>query len=160
MNGGRSVCMMYGQTGSGKTYTMNGMQQCVANDLFLEPEGSIDFKIAVSVVEITGRKCWDLLDAHKEVKVLEDNEGNIHLSNANVVPVESCEELFFSIDAANAERKTHATGVNDVSSRSHCVTNIYLLDPATSAAAPEKLKDVYGCITLVDLAGSERKEDQ
>lgn len=58
MDGGKAVCMMYGQTGSGKTYTMGGLFQYIAEDLFLEAVGSVDFSVSVSAIEIAGAKCF------------------------------------------------------------------------------------------------------
>lgn len=58
MEGGKSVCMMYGQTGSGKTYTMGGLFQYIAEDLFLEAVGDVDFSVSVAAVEIAGSKCF------------------------------------------------------------------------------------------------------
>ena len=58
MEGGKSVCMMYGQTGSGKTYTMGGMLHNIAEDLFQEAVGTIDFSVSVRAVEITGSNCF------------------------------------------------------------------------------------------------------
>lgn len=58
MEGGKAVCMMYGQTGSGKTYTMGGLFQYIAEDLFTEAVGSVDFSVSVSAVEIAGSKCF------------------------------------------------------------------------------------------------------
>jgi kinesin family protein 2/24 len=58
MDGGKAVCMMYGQTGSGKMYTMGGLFQYIAEDLFLEAVGSVDFSVSVSAIEIAGAKCF------------------------------------------------------------------------------------------------------
>lgn len=58
MEGGKSVCMMYGQTGSGKTYTMGGLFQYIAEDLFLEAVGDVVFSVSVAAVEIAGSKCF------------------------------------------------------------------------------------------------------
>lgn len=63
MGGGKSVCMMYGQTGSGKTYTMSGLFQFVANDLFMEIVRDVDFVVSVSAVEIAGSKCYGTVNA-------------------------------------------------------------------------------------------------
>lgn len=58
MDGGKSVCMMYGQTGTGKTYTMGGLFQFIAEDLFTELVGNVDFSLSVSAIEIIGSKCF------------------------------------------------------------------------------------------------------
>src|SRR5690349_13743258 len=58
MDGGKAVCMMYGQTGSGKTYTMGGLFEFIAEDLFTEAVGSVDFSVSVAAIEIAGAKCF------------------------------------------------------------------------------------------------------
>lgn len=58
MGGGKAVCMMYGQTGSGKTHTMGGFFQYIAEDLFTEAVGDVDFSVSVAAIEIAGAKCF------------------------------------------------------------------------------------------------------
>jgi hypothetical protein len=55
------------------------------------------------------------------------------------------------VEEGNRERTTHATEVNDESSRSHAICQIMLRDSQT--------KRMYGKLSLIDLAGSERGAD-
>ena len=73
---GRATVFAYGQTGSGKTYTMQGIQELVARDLFASID---DEQVSVSVAffEIYGGYIQDLLNERNKLKVLEDGKGEI-----------------------------------------------------------------------------------
>ena len=66
----------YGQTGSGKTYTMEGIQELVARDLFRQID-STTTTVSVAFFEIYGVYVQDLLHNRKKLKVLEDGKGAI-----------------------------------------------------------------------------------
>lgn len=61
------------------------------------------------------------------------------------------EDMLAVIETGNANRTTHATESNDVSSRSHAICQVSLRDPASGKLA--------GKLSLIDLAGSERGAD-
>ncbi|TMW65878.1 hypothetical protein Poli38472_003643 [Pythium oligandrum] len=155
MEGGKAVCMMYGQTGSGKTYTMGGMMEYVADDLFMEVVGDVDFDVTVSAIEIVGAKCFDLLQESSKVMVCEDGSGNINLLNCSETPADSTNTLLSVLENIKAHRATESTDVNSQSSRSHLVVYINLRRRSVGSA----LGELYGQLVLLDLAGSERKED-
>lgn len=67
------------------------------------------------------------------------------------VQPQSTDELLEIIRKGNSLRTTHATEMNDVSSRSHSICQISLRERGTS--------NLHGKISLIDLAGSERGED-
>lgn len=75
----------YGQTGSGKTFTMQGVTESAVNDLFslCAKEKGITFQM--SFFEIYGGRCFDLLDNHKRVQILEDANNNVSFSHMQVV---------------------------------------------------------------------------
>lgn len=80
--GGRATCFAYGQTGSGKTYTMGGIQVMVAEDIYmLLGEGSgcrdDDTVVTVSMFELYGGRCQDLLNDRTRLKILEDGKGEV-----------------------------------------------------------------------------------
>ncbi|KAI9998667.1 hypothetical protein PInf_003253 [Phytophthora infestans] len=155
MGGGKSVCMMYGQTGSGKTYTMSGLFQFVANDLFMEIVRDVDFVVSVSAVEIAGSKCYDLIHDRSKVLVCDDGEGNTTLVGTTEVEADSTNALLEVFDNVKDLRSTEATTVNHQSSRSHLVCYINL----RHRSARDSLGKLYGQLVLLDLAGSERNED-
>jgi kinesin family member 2/24 len=150
MSGGKSVCMMYGQTGSGKTYTMGGMFAFIAEDLFTEAVGDVDFDVSVSAIEIVGSKCFDLLHERSKVMVCDDADGNTSLLNCSETSADSSNSLLDILENVKSLRTTEATNVNSQSSRSHLVVYVNLRDNKGA---------LYGQLVLLDLAGSERNED-
>ena len=98
-NGGRGSVFAYGQTGSGKTFTMmgaamtgvrgergtldgnEGLYYLAARDVF-DTRMQEEFRhliVTVSLFEIYGGKLFDLLNARKVVKCLEDARQKVRL---------------------------------------------------------------------------------
>ena len=84
---GRVTVLMYGQTGSGKTFTMSGIEERVARDLFkeVEEEGgdddedeevadSVPTTVSIRYIELAGKKAIDLLGKKQgqEVKIIDE----------------------------------------------------------------------------------------
>lgn len=69
--GGTATLLAYGQTASGKTFTIAGLVELAAEDLFVN---STVLRHSVSVLEIMGNKVTDLLSQEDDcaVKILED----------------------------------------------------------------------------------------
>jgi hypothetical protein len=84
-------------------------------------------------------------------EIREDNEGNVFVKDLSLVPVTTMEEVLSLISTGLRVRATHETKMNAVSSRSHTVFAITVLqrDKFTGQA-------ITGILNLVDLAGSER----
>eukprot|EP01138_Halocafeteria_seosinensis_P007788 gb/GECG01007957.1/.p1 GENE.gb/GECG01007957.1/~~gb/GECG01007957.1/.p1 ORF type:complete len:733 (+),score=141.76 gb/GECG01007957.1/:1-2199(+) len=152
---GYGTCFAYGQTGSGKTYTMVGVQQLIAQDLFrmLEKEeyAGKGFTVHVAMFEIYGGRCSDLLHNRSMVAIREDGNNKVQAVGLKHIECESYDDLLEVIDRGNACRTTHKTAVNDVSSRSHAICEIQVRDNRDR---------VYGKLSLIDLAGSERAADR
>lgn len=164
--GGRATVFAYGQTGSGKTFTMGGIQQMVAEDLFLllgdannddalAPGRSCcnldNTSVYVTFFEIYGGRIQDLLNDRKRLKVLEDGKGEVQITGLEEYEAVDSAQFLSLIDAGNDKRTTHATEANDTSSRSHAICQVLLRDKKTSR--------LRGKMSLVDLAGSERGTD-
>ncbi|KAG6975024.1 hypothetical protein JG687_00000060 [Phytophthora cactorum] len=153
-DGGHATVFAYGQTGSGKTHTMQGIQSQIAADVFAQADEfarrGYPLDICVSFFEIYGGRCQDLL--HRQVLTIrEDGAGEVQIVDLEEVQPQNTEELLQVISKGNSLRTTHATEVNDVSSRSHCICQINLREKGTGK--------VHGKLSLIDLAGSERGED-
>ena len=149
---GRATCFAYGQTGSGKTYTMQGIQDFAAEDLFNAVHRSEEpLVVGVSFFEIYGARVQDLLKGRQRLAVREDGKGEVVISGLEEVHTESAQELSDLIETGNRNRTTHATECNDTSSRSHAVCQINVRRAATGK--------LHGKLSLVDLAGSERAGD-
>jgi kinesin family protein 2/24 len=159
-NDGVATILMYGQTGCGKSHTMSGIETRASQGLFQ----AIDFRFAgkphsdrptvtIQFVELCGSKvCNDLLVKNScEVKLVDAEDGSVHLLNATSIEVQSSEELFGQIMLAKGRRATEATDMNGVSSRSHAVCQIEI-----KCKQPGSNR---GLLTLIDCAGSERSHD-
>ncbi|KAL3817173.1 hypothetical protein ACHAXA_007716 [Cyclostephanos tholiformis] len=168
----------YGQTGSGKTYTMRGIQKMVAEDVFAMlaaekdsdddddddddeivgqrqrqplPRSSEDTIVSIAMFEIYGTKIQDLLNNRNRLKVLEDGKGEVVVSGLGEYEVSNPSEFASLIERGHTHRTTHATEMNDASSRSHAVCQILLREKGNGR--------LMGKLCLVDLAGSERGND-
>lgn len=116
------TCFAYGQTGSGKTYTMNGLQELIVQELFELTKKN--FTVIVSIFEIYGGRCLDLLNEKTVLNILEDKNGNIQIPGLTEKNAENAKELLGIMEEANANRTTHATAANDTSSRSHAICQV------------------------------------
>ncbi|POM69001.1 Kinesin-like protein [Phytophthora palmivora] len=153
-DGGHATVFAYGQTGSGKTHTMQGIQSQIAVDVFAQADEfarrGYPMDVCVSFFEIYGGRCQDLL--HRQVLTIrEDGAGEVQIVDLEEVQPQNTDELLQVISKGNSLRTTHATEVNDVSSRSHCICQINLREKGTG--------QLHGKLSLIDLAGSERGED-
>ena len=186
------VVMAYGQTGSGKTFTIQGddydssnhttncrkgIVHMIAKDIFslIGDMPERDFLIRVRYVEVYNEKIYDLLA--KEAPGSE-NSGedlfNVPRSLSSGV-LESCNEfvvtdantLIETMIQANQRRHIGSTGMNKVSSRSHCVLRITMesrenendslasSNDSISSFVGEEGDILISELSIVDLAGSE-----
>ena len=65
--GGIVTCFAYGQTGSGKTFTVNAITKYAINDLFKLSQKNASVEFWLSMFEIYGGKCMDLLNNKKKL---------------------------------------------------------------------------------------------
>ncbi|KNA17503.1 hypothetical protein SOVF_079200 [Spinacia oleracea] len=147
----------YGATGSGKTYTMQGsdlqpglMPLAMSTVLSMcQATGSI---AEISYYEVYLDRCYDLLELkEKEISVLDDKEGQIHLRGLSRVLVTSISEFHDVFARGIQKRKVAHTSLNDVSSRSHGVLVI-----TVSKTSDQGLEtSITGKLNLIDLAGNE-----
>lgn len=99
---GRATVFCYGQTGSGKTYTMSGIQQILAHDLFGElRDQGIRIEITVAFFELYGGYIQDLLHDRKRCKLLEDGKGEVNITGLREVPAPSATEFLKVIEAGH-----------------------------------------------------------
>ncbi|KAJ1473474.1 Kif6 type kinesin-like protein, partial [Baffinella frigidus] len=174
LDGFNGTIFAYGQTGSGKTFTITGGPERyddrgiiprTLSMLFGEFKRRSDYQYQahVSYLEIYNDSGYDLLDPSLEnnvkaledlpkVKLMEEDDGNIHLRNLSLfltyVVQEDALNLLFLGDT---NRTTSETPMNLASSRSHCIFTIFVTACQIGTDVIRKSK-----IHLVDLAGSER----
>jgi hypothetical protein len=153
LDGGNATVFAYGQTGSGKTYTMTGMQEMTARDVFrtLEEEHPHeDLGVKVSFFEIYGGRCIDLLNKRSKLSIREDGRGNVVVGGIREQEVDTARQMLDVMQQGHAARATSKTEMNEVSSRSHAICRIDIF---------EKGGRSRGKFSLIDLAGSERASD-
>lgn len=87
----------------------------------------------------------------QNLEIREDAFGNVFVKDLSVIPVTTPEEVITIVQMGFRLRATHETKMNAVSSRSHTVFTMTVVqkDRATG-------ETVTGMLNLVDLAGSER----
>ncbi|CAM9857781.1 unnamed protein product [Chrysoparadoxa australica] len=171
LEGYNSTIFAYGQTGSGKTFTITGGAERYVDRgliprslsvLFAEfkRRADVQYTCHVSYLEIYNNQGQDLLDpAHetqkqediKQVALLEDEEGNIHLRNLSMYLVATEEEALNYLFIGDTNRAISETAMNKASSRSHC---IFTLSIEGRQVGSDKV--LRSKLHLVDLAGSER----
>jgi len=86
-----------------------------------------------------------------DLEIHEDQSGNVFVKDLSMVPVSSAAEVMHMIESGLRLRATHETKMNAVSSRSHTVFTITVLQRERSTG-----NGISGKLNLVDLAGSER----
>ncbi|GAB1317016.1 hypothetical protein MFIFM68171_07226 [Madurella fahalii] len=153
--GGIGTMFAYGQTGSGKTFTVSDLERHVAETLM---DGSLDGerKIYISIIELAGQVAnglTDLLNARKQISILEDSLGTTQMAGALEHRVTDKDSLLEYIEAAASLRRTATTFRNDSSSRSHAICRLRFENPGMPSAED-------GLLYLIDLAGSEAARDK
>ncbi|XP_061478582.1 kinesin-like protein KIF16B isoform X3 [Rhineura floridana] len=168
---GYNACIFaYGQTGSGKSYTMMGN----AGDAGLIPricEGLFNrinektrwneasFRTEVSYLEIYNERVRDLLrrksSKTNNLRIREHPKEGPYVEDLSKHLVQNYSDVEELMEAGNINRTTAATGMNDVSSRSHAIFTVNFTQAKFDAEMP---CETVSKIHLVDLAGSERAD--
>ncbi|KAL6333000.1 hypothetical protein AAG906_020018 [Vitis piasezkii] len=106
----------------------------------------------MSSYEVYMDRCYDLLEVKaKEIAILDDKDGQIHLKGLSRVPISSMSEFYEVFSRGIQRRKVAHTGLNDVSSRSHGVLVISVSTPCDDGSDAV----VTWKSNLIDLAGNE-----
>ncbi|GAV69456.1 Kinesin domain-containing protein/HHH_3 domain-containing protein [Cephalotus follicularis] len=156
-SGCNATVFAYGATGSGKTYTMQGTDEHpglmpLAASTILCMCQSTGSMAEISYYEVYLERCYDLLEVEtKEIAILTDKDGQIHLRELSRVPVSSMSEFNEVFYCGIQRRKVAHTGLNDASSRSHGVLVITVSTPFGDGSGAV----VIGKLNLIDLAGNE-----
>ena len=105
----------FGYTGSGKTYTIYG----ILKELLLAIQ-SVGEEIRVSAFQIYGNNIYDMLNENEKLKIYKTENLIIHdLTEETLIDKDTF------IHQIKHNRKLACTNLNDVSSRSHAIINIY-----------------------------------
>ncbi|KAH9672282.1 kinesin-like protein KIN-10B [Citrus sinensis] len=156
-HGRNATVFAYGATGSGKTYTMQGCEERpglmpLAMSKILSICQSTGSTAEISYYEVYMDRCYDLLEVKtKEISILDDKDGQLHLKGLSRVPVNSMTEFQEIFSRGIQRRKVAHTGLNDVSSRSHGV----LVISVSTLLGDDSKAALTGKLNLIDLAGNE-----
>uniref|UniRef100_A0A8C3WJ59 Kinesin-like protein KIF16B n=1 Tax=Catagonus wagneri TaxID=51154 RepID=A0A8C3WJ59_9CETA len=168
---GYNACVFaYGQTGSGKSYTMmgdsgdSGLIPRICEGLFSGISETTrwdeaSFRTEVSYLEIYNERVRDLLRRKSSktfnLRVREHPKEGPYVEDLSKHLVQNYSDVEELMDAGNINRTTAATGMNDVSSRSHAIFTIKFTQARFDSEMP---CETVSKIHLVDLAGSERAD--
>lgn len=105
----------------------------------------------ISYYEVYMDRCYDLLEVKaKEISILDDKDGQIHLKGLSKVPINTMSEFQEVFSSGVQRRKVAHTSLNDVSSRSHGVLVISVVSNPSDGTGSH----VCGKLNLIDLAGN------
>ncbi|NWH82502.1 KI16B protein, partial [Piaya cayana] len=168
---GYNACVFaYGQTGSGKSYTMmgnagdEGLIPRICEGLFSKisektKRNEASFRTEVSYLEIYNERVRDLLrrksSKTNNLRIREHPKEGPYVEDLSKHLVQNYTDVEELMEAGNLNRTTAATGMNDVSSRSHAIFTINFTQAKFDSEMP---CETVSKIHLVDLAGSERAD--
>mmetsp|Transcript_59005 Transcript_59005/g.105236 ORF Transcript_59005/g.105236 Transcript_59005/m.105236 type:complete len:733 (-) Transcript_59005:187-2385(-) len=196
LDGHNATIFTYGQTGSGKTHTVLGNVDAVDGKISIGSKTGLFMRVlddlikykransksshvivTIAILEIHRENLKDLLNNSKMVDLQRNKFGDDAVPNIAMTEVCTLQDCFDVFQIGNANRSVAQTAMNDVSSRSHAVFMIDILqqektaenpeppDPIAlyaaefvnePASAEEKFPIRKSRLCLVDLAGSER----
>ena len=185
INGYRACVFAFGQTGAGKTYTVVGPSRSISpgeiddgligrslDYLFNRLDAlNTRYNVRISCTEIYSENVFDLLTDEKHRSPLPVREHAVEgffLEGSKMVSCLSFKQACSIIDIAMRNRHIAEHELNSRSSRSHCITEVYIDIPTEinededdqigkkNKKAMKKEYSLTGKLTMVDLAGSER----
>ncbi|MBN3277635.1 KIF7 protein, partial [Polyodon spathula] len=118
-----------------------------------------DFSVRVSYLEVYKEDFRDLLEvetASKDIRIREDDKGNVVLCGVKECEVEGLDEVLSLLETGNTARHTGATQMNPQSSRSHTIFTVAMEQRQGSRAGHSTPHVLTSKFHFVDLAGSER----
>ncbi|GIL50863.1 hypothetical protein Vafri_6849 [Volvox africanus] len=171
MSGYNGTIFAYGQTGSGKTFTITGGPERYVDRgiiprsisaIFSEISKRADqqFTVHISYLEIYNNEGYDLLDAEREIKAMEDlqqvhlgeaDDGTVSYRNLSMYRANNEEEALNLLFLGDTNRTISETPMNMASSRSHCIFTIHVEGRKVGEDLVRRSK-----LNLVDLAGYQR----
>ncbi|CCK68501.1 tubulin-dependent ATPase KIP3 KNAG_0B00520 [Huiozyma naganishii CBS 8797] len=166
LDGFNGTVFAYGATGCGKTYTVSGTRENpgiifrTMEELFVKMDalaGTKDFELTVSFLEIYNETIHDLLSPDtppQKLVIREDSNEKISVSNLSYHSPRSVQDVLDLVIRGNDNRTTSPTEANSVSSRSHAVLQIHIMQ--RNKLVDLKEHQTFGTLSIIDLAGSER----
>lgn len=167
LEGYNATIFAYGATGCGKTYTITGNSQhpgvlfLAMRDLFGRIDHMKDVKditLTLTYLEIYNETIRDLLNPHTDprmLQLLENGHREIVVSNLSEHHPQTVNEVMQLIVEGNKYRSVSPTEANAVSSRSHAVLQMKIVQRPKNQVDLEE-KRTTSTLSFIDLAGSER----
>ena len=174
LNGFNSTLFAYGQTGSGKSYTMFGDEddlskfkapkkgKIMSSSAGIIPRAiheifsslSKNTCIYVSFMQIYNENIYDLLRdtaMDRPLSIHEDTTSGLYVQDLSEYAVRNATDCLALLQCGEENRAVRCTHMNQVSSRSHSVFQLFLEKKDETAKRTTRSK-----LNLVDLAGSEK----
>eukprot|EP00929_Paragymnodinium_shiwhaense_P029291 TRINITY_DN16815_c0_g1_i2.p1 TRINITY_DN16815_c0_g1~~TRINITY_DN16815_c0_g1_i2.p1 ORF type:complete len:1107 (+),score=237.16 TRINITY_DN16815_c0_g1_i2:88-3321(+) len=158
LNGTNVTLFAYGQTGTGKTHTITGsaenpglIKRCLEDILAGLPATGKELRY--EFVQLYQMNDWkDLLvtESKGELKLIELKNGGVYLQGVDSRKASDLSTVLADLKAGMGRRATRAQDMNEVSSRSHAVLMLRLVEPG------KQPDEADASMFIVDLAGSER----
>ncbi|CAL0326912.1 unnamed protein product [Lupinus luteus] len=159
VGGINSSIFAYGQTSSGKTYTMNGITEYAAADIFdyINRHEERAFVLKFSAIEIYNEIIRDLLSSENTpLRLRDDPERGPILEKLTEETLRDWEHLKELISFCEAQRQVGETYLNDRSSRSHQIIRLTIESSSREFLGKSNSATLSASVNFVDLAGSER----
>ncbi|CAB4251982.1 similar to Saccharomyces cerevisiae YGL216W KIP3 Kinesin-related motor protein involved in mitotic spindle positioning [Maudiozyma barnettii] len=166
LEGFNATIFAYGATGCGKTYTVSGTPEApgiifqAMQELFDKIDSLNDtqtFEISLSFLEIYNERIRDLLNPEtnsKRLIIREDDNQRTTVANLSHHYPKTVQDVIDLVIKGNINRTTSPTEANEVSSRSHSVLQVHIIQTNKTIDLTSHHK--YATLSIIDLAGSER----
>ncbi|XP_042392527.1 kinesin-like protein KIN-7F isoform X1 [Zingiber officinale] len=159
VSGVNSAIFAYGQTSSGKTYTMTGITEYAAQDIYeyIHKHDERAYVLKFSAVEIYNEAVKDLLSTDSSpLRLLDDPEKGTVIEKLSEEILTDWNHLKALISVCEAHRKIGETSLNETSSRSHQILRLTIESCAREFLGKDNSSTLVASVNFVDLAGSER----
>ncbi|PWN48676.1 kinesin-domain-containing protein [Violaceomyces palustris] len=168
LNGYNASVFAYGATGCGKTHTISGSPEdpglifLTMKELYQRIEDAKDdseVQVRLSYLEIYNETIRDLLSAEptpagQGLALREDSANKISVVGITEHIPPTPESVLDMLQEGNKRRTMSPTEANAVSSRSHAVLQINVMQRPRTAGTVEEMTSAS--LNIIDLAGSER----
>ncbi|KAI5055753.1 hypothetical protein GOP47_0029274 [Adiantum capillus-veneris] len=159
LSGKNATIFAYGQTSSGKTYTMHGITESAADDIFsyIKQHDDRIFLLKFSALEIYNEVASDLLNPDSgPLRLMDDPERGTIIERLVEKVVQDRDHLHDLLDLCETHRQVGETALNDISSRSHQIMRLCIESSPRLLSDDRPVKSLIAVLNFVDLAGSER----
>jgi len=158
-NGYNATIFAYGASGSGKSYTMFGSSESkgiipracgtIFDYISQEREKYVEMTVKCSFIEIYREHIKDLLNKTSDDLKIRQCNDDVYIQGLTEKLVYTPENILQTIQDGTLQRTVASTSVNNVSSRSHAVLTLTLIQVVEDGSK------IISKLNMIDLAGSE-----